>query len=629
MKSDVKVNWVIVSDDGEIVTDCETTKDVRAKICDKRECFWSDVVLFDGKYNLVNDNQPAPENIICMFKPKVTYDAERWTLCLQTHAAGDDKNGVERAVRLMKEQEGTDVDKILTGVLTKCLADASACAILIDCGASTSDIISANTSLGDENTPAMLRDIATALSTVATAADKKALAVECVMDLVDGISVFLAADVVEHADALFEHGVLASVIKLLDHENSRLREKATSILLTVSQKASSQRKDALVQVSFFSYLAGALKNGMTDPDLFKLSIKMFSKSSARMRSAIDSGFTSEMLTLATSDNTDVVPIASDTYEAIVTNANKQMLTEFSREGAVGTLLALLKADDLWSERADGHPFTSAVKALCVFAKKLSDDGTLTNSVALKEIEKADVLESLLAHTMPHVVTAATQLKALFDKRAAERKLADELAGNNVEVAEAAESKACPSPPPAAISPPAAKAVTRTREEEEETAQKEEEDVAVKSPNTASSDEAQSHASAEGEEAAAAEQKDVQLGEVQNSVRQRGGKGNTKALQKQGTISRGQRKKRNKTQQEEALEEQESKPKEQPAEKENNTMLVIAQYMAFLLNFISKILGDIVEVGARGFCSLADAIAPICDVCPKKAKGGRAARKTSK
>lgn len=671
---DVQVSWVNVSP-GDSLQDCETVKDVRAQVCDSHDCFWSDVILFDSDYNIILDTETAPQDVLCYFKPRGVYDAKRWQQCLTAHAIGGDKAGVERALRLMKEQSEEDPTveptALLTCVLTKCLSDAGACNILVDAGASMVNIISGEMTPASAS-PNVFRDVAKALNDVATA-KAQTIAEGPVMELIDGIAAFIAADpepsVVEattaekttnkkkkksgtveekeatspmrgltaasassgkpdHIDFLLEHGILASVSALIQLENSSLREKAFSMISSIVQKASSQRKDMLVQeAQIFTHLTSALKQHVADADLFKLSIKLFSKSATRMRYAIDSGFTSEVLQWTASSNPDEVLIATDTYEAIITNANKQMLSEFYNADAVSRLLLLLSVEDVWQGRSDGHPFTSALKALTAFAKKLADEDKMSTSLPLRRIEETRIMSWVLEHPVASVVTAGKQLQNLFDRRRDEVTIPS-VAKDAKDIPETTTPTTAPSDvqespranyteptinfhlehedhrEPAASSTASAVTGPGAESEERENDFTQEQDdareVASKSIRSKSSSREEEQADALEENLDDSPSKGAQL--IKRSVT-----GNMKMQ------SRGQRKKRCK------LDKNEEEPEEiKSSDDPKEIVILVFQYLALILNYVAKMLGTVCEYGAVGVCRISNSVG---DACRKK-KGAR-------
>merc|ERR1712112_248873 len=384
------------------------------------------------------------------------------------------------------------------------------------------------------------------------------------------------------------------------------------------------RKDMLVQeAQIFTHLTSALKQHVAEADLFKLSIKLFSKSATRMRYAIDSGFTSEVLQWTASTDPDEVLIATDTYEAIITNANKQMLSEFYNADAVSRLLLLLSVEDVWQGRSDGHPFTSALKALTAFAKKLADEDKMSTSLPLRRIEETRIMSWVLEHPVASVVTAGKQLQSLFDRRRDEVTIPSVAKDANPMPETTTPTTMAPSEiqespqanyteptinfhlehedhrEPAASSTASAVTGPSAESEERENDFTQEQDDAREVASKSSSRE-EEQADALEENLDVSPSKRAQL--IKRSVT-----GNVKMQ------SRGQRKKRCK------LDKNEEEPEEIKSDDPKEIVFLVFQYLALILNYVAKMLGTVCEYGAVGVCRISNSVG---DACRKKKSARR-------
>jgi hypothetical protein len=650
--TDIEVKWVALSEEAETIQSCSTVKELRTKLCASRECFWTDIVMFDSHYNLIKEtpenlNGPAPAEMICLMKPKQTYTDEQWVDLIAVHGLGGDEAGVERARKLIEEAE-KDYVRIFTAALIKCIEDQATVELFVKYGANLENVIDEKTTKEDTQ---KLQDVSALLAGLRSAVKEGEPSEEnvgMVTGLLTGIDSFVNRGLViveapkapatpqpkpvsrnkkkkgksgaqeEKADekekepevkndnlnVTFSEGVVAEVLKLLPSKSEKVRQSALAI---ISKPTNSPQKDLLADNNVFTYLLDAITSVGDDAALEYLTFanSILQGSRRRVATASQSNFLVRLLESITSTNADIRKKAIVALETALNNANLEVFTGLYEISLVQKLLQFVQVGDAWTEEgslAEGetHPFGIALRLLLLCSKKIKEPTTTWESnVPLKQIEKADILDILLQSDNMDITKEALKLQAQFQIRTdeqekAEQKRQEEEDEKNAEEAANAEPES----------------VEAAEEEAKESEEGEEEEV----PTT----------NGVLETGAADEVEEVVEEVADDTLRNRKGQQGNKqpATMKKGKRTKG-RLGGQKTA--ETLEESAEQGDASQEGKSNDVLLLLTQYLAIILALFGTLLGTATEYGATGFNTVTDLVGnSLQDICPKRSKSKRKA-----
>jgi len=243
--------------------------------------------------------------------------------------------------------------------------------------------------------------------------------------------------------------------------------------------------------------------------------------------------------------------------------------------------------------------TNPLRLLLLCSKKIKEPTTTWESnVPLKQIEKADILETFLQSDNMDITREAQKLQAQFQIRTEEQEklkqqLQEEEDEKNAEEAANAEPES----------------VEEAEEETKESEEDEQEQEQEQGPTT--------NGVSEPEAADENETEEVADATLRNRKGQQQGKPST---MKKGKRTKG-RLGGQKTMEVEESAEQENANQEKP----NDFLLLLTQYLAIILAFFGNFLGTATEYGAQAFNTTTDFVGnALQDICPKRSKSKRKA-----
>jgi len=664
---DIEVKWVALSENAETIHSVSTVQELRTKLCASRECFWTDIVMFDSHYNLIKEtpenlNGPALEEMICLMKPKQIYTDSQWVELIVVHGLGGDEAGVERARKLIQEA-GKDHVQIFTAASIKCVQDQPTVELLVKYGANLEKIIDEETTVEDTQ---KLQDACQLLAGLGAGAKDEEPSeenVEMVSGLLTGIDSFVSRGLQiteapkapaspqpkvsasknkkkkkggaqeetkveekekepeiknDNLNAMISEGVITEVLKLLPSKSEKIRQSALAI---ISKPTNSPQKDLLADNNVFTYLLEAINTIGDAAALEYLTFvnSILQGSRRRVTTASQSTFLARLLELINSTDSCIRLKSIVALETAVNNANLEVFTCLYDDDLTQKLLDFIQGEDMWAEedalaRGETHPFGIALRLLVLCCKK-TKEGTFVNNVALQTIEKADILTLLLESDNMDITREALKLHAIFAVRDTEQAKAEKL--RQLEEKEKKTEEEASVEEEASTSLPLE---VTSNQNAESTNSGEVEEVSVEAPMTNGIHE---------KEALTEESNDVNQEEVEkeespvmrNRKGQQGNRQSNTGMKKKRTKGRLGGQKTADLSSEEPAEE----GSDNAGEKPNDFLLLLTRYLAIILAFFGNFFGTIMEHGAQAFVTVTDVFGnALQDVCPKRTKSRRKA-----